>query len=81
MKNVDLAKPFRRKDKGRLYFMVAVSDRPTDGFQLIPDKDCVMFIVNGETSPKHVIPPTVLKEIVERFSKPTEILKVSEKKV
>lgn len=66
---IDLAAPFRRKKAKRLYFAVVLSDRPTDGFLINPDKDCTMFVANGETTPGLVIPPTVLKEMVERFEK------------
>ncbi len=69
---------FKRKGKGQLYFALVVSDRPTDGFKFESDKDCTMFLANGEVMPDVVIPRTVLKEIVDRFHKPSAQLSAGE---
>lgn len=66
------------KRKKHLYFALVIADRPTDGFTFKADADCAMFMVTGETSPRVVIPPTLLKEVVDRFHKPSEVLKAKD---
>lgn len=60
----------KNKKPKQLYFVLAVADKPTDGFKFEADKDCKIFIVNGEIEKRDVIPRTVLKEVVERFLNP-----------
>ncbi len=79
-------KIFKRKRPPKLYFALAVSDRPTDGFKFTPDKNCKVFLVAGEVEKRVVIPQTVLKEVVERFMKAPakeegDVIKISEKNV
>ena len=59
----------KRKKKRTLYFALVVADQPTDNFKFEADKDCTMFMISGEVEKRMVIPPTVLKEIVDRFSR------------
>lgn len=62
-----LIAPFRRKRAKKLYFAVAISDRPTEDFKFVPDADCKVFLVTGDVLPGDVIPRTSLKAMVERF--------------
>lgn len=73
---------FRRRKK-KLYFALVVADKPTEGFKFEADQSCQVFMVTGDVQPKDVIPRTVLKEVVERFSilqKPEGDVTVLEKK-
>lgn len=62
-----LQNPFRRKRKQKLHFALVVSDRPTDGFQFTPDRDCKMFMFTGEVIKGDVIPRSTLRAAVEKF--------------
>lgn len=79
-----LDKFFRRKSK-KLHFALVIADVGTEKFQFTSDKDCKMFIVTGECTPRDVIPRTVLREVVERFDKkepdPQGEISISEKAI
>lgn len=68
-----LLAPFRRKRERKLYFALAVADRPTDGFKFSSDKDCTVFIVTGDMIPQDMIPRSTLKAIVDKFQKVEEL--------
>jgi|CXWL01.1.fsa_nt_gi hypothetical protein len=73
---------FRRKRARKLYFAIVVADRPADGFKFEGDKDCRMFLANGEITPGVGIPSTVIKSILEKFDAPAPLdgkVTVSEK--
>lgn len=63
---------FKRRKK-KLYFALVVADRPTEGFTFQADADCTMFMISGETVPQNVIPRSVLREVVDRFMRPTPL--------
>lgn len=68
-----LLAPFRRRKDRKLYFALAVADRPTDGFKFTADKDCTVFIVTGSVMPTDVIPRSTLKAVVDKFEKVGEL--------
>ncbi len=57
----------RKKEEQKYYFVLGISDRPTDGFEIKPDKDCQMFLFTGETEPNNIIPKITLKAAMDKF--------------
>lgn len=72
----------RKKKSHGLYFALVVADAPLDKAQFTIPTDCKYFVTTGDVEPHDVIPRTVLREIVERLTKPAPIpgdTKIAEK--
>lgn len=73
---------FKKKKRKTLYFAVVIADASLDKVKFENDKDCKLFVVNGEIEKHDVIPRSILKEMVERMVAPeVDGAKISEAKI